>query len=163
MVSMLELGEIDLRVELGDEASCDDNGLLVARSHVVLARAVAGMKRPVGPASADFWRPGRLRGSTLALRRLGHRNRACICEAQAMVINEVFTVTRADIERALAAWLTGSKKVWPRVRWSYGMRVGRWSTRPSFVSRGVLEERLTKPVAPEERRCCWQGSRLAHL
>ncbi|MBA8956891.1 hypothetical protein ACFQU9_14080 [Actinomadura namibiensis] len=75
-------------------------GLLWARSQVVLASAAARVRPPIAPVSTDFRDLEALRTSTLALRRLGFRGRACIHPAQLPVVNEVFTPSPQEIARA---------------------------------------------------------------
>lgn len=99
-VSRLQLGEADLRAELGIESSSDERELLAVRTHVVLASAAAGIAAPLGPVSTDFRDLHRLAESTKALARMGFRGRACIHPAQLPVVNEVFTPTAAELERA---------------------------------------------------------------
>jgi citrate lyase subunit beta / citryl-CoA lyase len=99
-VCRLQLGELDLGAELGIDRSVDDQEFLLARSHVVLVCAAAGLDPPVGPVSVDFTDLERFRSGTLALKRLGFRSRACIHPAQVKVANEVFTPAGPDIERA---------------------------------------------------------------
>ncbi|NUT44994.1 MAG: CoA ester lyase [Thermoactinospora sp.] len=99
-VSRLQLGEADLRADLGVEPGPDERELLWARSQVVLASAAARIGPPLGPVSTDFRDLDRLRASTQALKRLGFRGRACIHPAQVAVVNEVFTPSAAEVERA---------------------------------------------------------------
>ncbi|MEV0539722.1 HpcH/HpaI aldolase/citrate lyase family protein [Nocardia salmonicida] len=98
----LQLGEADLRADLGIETSSDERELLAIRTHVVLASAAAGIAPPLGPVDTDFRDLDRLRERTKALARMGFRGRACIHPAQLPVVNEVFTPTVADLERARA-------------------------------------------------------------
>jgi citrate lyase subunit beta/citryl-CoA lyase len=99
-VARLQLGEVDLGAELGVERSTDAAGFLLARSQVVLASAAAGIDPPVGPVSVDFDDLDQFRASTLALKRLGFRSRACVHPAQVTVVNEVFAPTDAEVQRA---------------------------------------------------------------
>lgn len=99
-VRQLQLGEYDLGAELGIERGSDDLEFLMARAQVVLASAVAGIDAPVGPVSNDFSDLDRLAESTRALKRLGFGSRACIHPKQVGVVNEVFTPTAAEVERA---------------------------------------------------------------
>jgi len=99
-VARLQLGEVDLGAELGVEAGTDDAGFLMARSQVVLASAAAGIGPPVGPVSVDFGDLAQFRTSTVALRRLGYRSRACVHPAQVTVANQVFVPAEAEIQRA---------------------------------------------------------------
>jgi citrate lyase subunit beta/citryl-CoA lyase len=99
-VTRLQVGEADLRAELGVDPGPDERELLWVRSQVVLASAAAGIEPPVGPVSTDFRDLDALRRSTEALRRLGYAGRACIHPAQVTVVNEVFTPAPDEVERA---------------------------------------------------------------
>lgn len=99
-VSRLQVGEADLSAELGVVLGPDERELLWVRSQVILASAAAGIEAPVGPVSTNFRDLDALRESTLALRRMGYRSRACIHPAQVPVVNEVFTPTPDEVARA---------------------------------------------------------------
>ena len=60
----------------------------------------AGRGPPLGRVATDFTDLAALERSTRALRRLGYRGRACIHPAQVGVVNDVFTPTTQEIERA---------------------------------------------------------------
>ncbi len=99
-VSRLQVGEADLRAELGVTLGADERELLHVRSSVVLASVAAGIEPPVGPVSTNFRDLDALRESTLAISRLGYRGRACIHPAQLAVVNEVFTPSEEEVEAA---------------------------------------------------------------
>ncbi|MFI6453257.1 HpcH/HpaI aldolase/citrate lyase family protein [Streptosporangium amethystogenes] len=99
-VARLQIGEADLRADLGVETGPDERELLWARSQVVLASAAARLVPPIAPVSTDFRDLDALRVSTLALKRLGFRGRACIHPAQVAVVNEVFTPSEEELDRA---------------------------------------------------------------
>jgi citrate lyase subunit beta/citryl-CoA lyase len=99
-VTRLQVGEADLRAEIGVTLGDDERELLHVRSSVVLASVAAGIEPPVGPVSTNFRDLDALRTSTLALARLGYLGRACIHPAQAAVVNDVFT---PDAEALAAA------------------------------------------------------------
>jgi len=101
-VSQLQIGEMDLLADSGIEPSEDERELLFARSLLVMASVAAGLPAPVGPVSIDFQDVERFRHSSLALRRMGFRSRACIHPAQVVVAREVFTPSQDEIERAQA-------------------------------------------------------------
>jgi citrate lyase subunit beta/citryl-CoA lyase len=114
-VARLQVGEADLRADIGVELGDDERELLFVRSQVVLASAAAGIAPPVGPVSTNFRDLDALAASTRALARLGYRGRACIHPAQAAVVNEVFTpdpdkvaTARSLIERFDAAVAAGA-------------------------------------------------------
>ena len=99
-VQCMQLGEHDLGAEVGIERSGDDIEFLFARSQLVFGSAAAGIGPPVGPVSVDFNDLERFRASTLTLKRLGFRSRACIHPAQVKVVNEVFTPSNVEVEQA---------------------------------------------------------------
>jgi citrate lyase subunit beta/citryl-CoA lyase len=99
-VVRLQVGEADLRADVGVTLGPDERELLFVRSSVVLASAAAGIEPPVGPVSTNFRDLDALRESTQALARLGYLGRACIHPAQAAVVNEVFA---PDAEQVAAA------------------------------------------------------------
>lgn len=99
-VSNLQIGEADLRADLGVSLGADERELLMVRSAVVLASAAAGIAPPIAAVSTDFTNLASFRASTQALQRLGFRGRACIHPAQCLVANEVFTPDPTDVHRA---------------------------------------------------------------
>ncbi|WP_067822982.1 HpcH/HpaI aldolase/citrate lyase family protein [Actinomadura kijaniata] len=99
-VVRLQLGEADLRADLGVEPGPDERELLYARSRIVLASAAARIEPPIAPVSTDVRDLAALRDSTRALKRLGFRGRACVHPAQLPVVNEVFTPTPDELARA---------------------------------------------------------------
>jgi citrate lyase subunit beta/citryl-CoA lyase len=101
-VCRFQLGEADLVAELGMEPGPDGTELLAIRVSVVVASAAAGLDPPVGAASTDLADSDGLRRGTEALRRLGFAGRTALHPAQVAVINEVFTPTSAQEERARA-------------------------------------------------------------
>jgi citrate lyase subunit beta/citryl-CoA lyase len=101
-VVRLQVGEADLRADIGVTLGPDERELLLVRSSVVLASAAAGIEPPVGPVSTNFRDLDALRESTAALARLGYLGRACIHPAQTAVVNEVFTPRAEAVEAARA-------------------------------------------------------------
>lgn len=101
-VCRLQLGEADLRADIGITPGEDERELLYLRSHVVLVSAARGLQPPVGPTSVVVHDPEGLRGTTRALARMGFVGRACIHPAQVAVVNEVFTPTPDEVEQARA-------------------------------------------------------------
>ncbi|MEV6773889.1 CoA ester lyase [Nocardia sp. NPDC051030] len=99
-VLRLQLGEADLRAELGVTPGADEREMLLVRSQVVMASAAAGIAPPLGPVRTDFRDLNALRDSTLALARLGFRGRTCIHPTQVPIVNEVFTPDDVERERA---------------------------------------------------------------
>jgi citrate lyase subunit beta/citryl-CoA lyase len=99
-VARLQIGEADLRAELGVTLGADERELLFVRSQIVLASAAAGIAPPVASVSTDYRNPLALRASTVAFRRLGFLGRACIHPAQVEVVNEVFTPSPEELATA---------------------------------------------------------------
>lgn len=99
-VCRLGIGEVDLAAELRMRPGPDRYELTSVRTQIVLASAAAGIGAPVAPTSTDFRDLASLRASTEALLRLGFRGRTAIHPAQIPVINDVFTPTPEEIERA---------------------------------------------------------------
>lgn len=99
-VSRLQVGESDLSADIGAEIGPDERELWWVRAQVVLVSAACGIEPPVGPVSTNFRDLDALRESTTALRRMGYRGRACIHPAQLDVVNEVFTPTPEQLDRA---------------------------------------------------------------
>ena len=66
-VARLQVGEADLRADIGVTLGADERELLLVRSSIVLASAAAGIEPPVGPVSTNFRDLAVLRASTEAL------------------------------------------------------------------------------------------------
>lgn len=101
-VQRLQIGEADLRADIGVTPGEDERELLYVRSHVVLASAAAGIAPPIAPVSTNFRELDAFRASTEALARLGFVGRACIHPAQVAIANEVFTPTAEQVATARA-------------------------------------------------------------
>ncbi|MCX6418308.1 MAG: aldolase/citrate lyase family protein [Actinobacteria bacterium] len=99
-VQRLQVGEADLRADIGVELGADGRELLYVRSQVVLISAAAGIDPPVGPVDTNFRDTEALAESTRAVKRMGYVGRACIHPAQAAVVNEVFTPTADEVAAA---------------------------------------------------------------
>lgn len=99
-VVRLAIGEADLSSELGLQPSDDERELLPLRMQIVLASAAARLDQPVGPVSTDYKDLDAFRRSTAGLKRMGFGGRSAIHPAQVPVINEVFTPSDEELERA---------------------------------------------------------------
>jgi citrate lyase subunit beta / citryl-CoA lyase len=98
----LAIGRADLAAELGlgiDPEGPEFRSILL---DIVIASAAAGISAPLAPTSTDFRDLAALRSSTDQLMRLGYRGRTAVHPAQLAVINEVFTPSADEIERARA-------------------------------------------------------------
>jgi citrate lyase subunit beta/citryl-CoA lyase len=101
-VRQLGVGEADLAAELGiarDELSV----LGPVRAQLVIASAAAGLTAPTAPVYLDIRDPDGLRASTEALKRAGFGARSAIHPDQVAVIEEAFTPTAPEVERARTA------------------------------------------------------------
>lgn len=96
-VERLQVGEADLRADVGITPGADERELLFSRSFVVFASSAAGISPPIAPVSTEFRDLDAYRASTEALARMGFVGRACIHPAQAAVANEVFTPSEEKV------------------------------------------------------------------
>jgi len=101
-VTHLQIGEADLRADLGVTFGPDESELLHVRQQAVIAATAAGIEPPIAPVSTEFRDLDALRRSTEALARMGYVGRACIHPAQIAVVHDVFTPDAERIEWALA-------------------------------------------------------------
>lgn len=99
-VHRLQVGEADLRADLGVTLGADERELLWVRSQIVVVSAAVGIAPPIAPVSTDFRDLDALRTSTEALARMGFVGRACIHPAQVAVVNDVFTPSSEQVEAA---------------------------------------------------------------
>jgi citrate lyase subunit beta / citryl-CoA lyase len=99
-VRRLQAGEADLSAELGIEPGPDRTEFGWLRWTLVLTSAAAGLEPPAGPVETRLGDLEALRASTWALRRQGFIGRAAVHPAQIPVINEVFTPSAAELEKA---------------------------------------------------------------
>lgn len=101
-VLRLGMGEADLVAALGIRRSTGDPELLLVRSLVVLASAVAGLAAPVASTSTDFRDLAALAVGCRQLRSLGFAARTAIHPAQLPVIAAAFAPTETEVARAQA-------------------------------------------------------------
>lgn len=99
-VSALQFGEADLSADLGVRIGPEELELLYVRQQAVVISAASGLLAPIAPVSVDFTDLAAFRHGTQRLARMGFIGRACIHPAQVAVVNEVFTPTDAEVERA---------------------------------------------------------------
>lgn len=99
-VSMLQLGEQDLRRELRLPSDFSNSPLTFARNTIIYASAMAGINPPLGSVATQFSDLTSLRESTEAIRKQGFFGRTCIHPAQVSIVNEVFSRSEDDLRRA---------------------------------------------------------------
>ncbi len=101
-VTQLQIGEADLRADLGVTLGDDESELAWVRQQAVVISAASRLLPPVAPVSVEFRDLDAFRISTERLARMGFLGRACIHPAQIAVTHEVFTPTQAQIDDARA-------------------------------------------------------------
>ncbi|WP_256829691.1 HpcH/HpaI aldolase/citrate lyase family protein [Ornithinimicrobium faecis] len=100
-VTSVGLGEADLRSQLGLPAGPDgDPGLDWPRTRIVYAAAAAGLPPPLMSVYPHVRDLDGLRASCAAGRRIGFFGRAAIHPGQLATIQEAFTPSAADVDRA---------------------------------------------------------------
>jgi len=99
-VTQLQVGEADLRADLGVTFGPDESELLLVRQRVVIVSSALNLLPPVAPVSVEFRDLDVFRASTQALARMGYVGRACIHPAQIDIAHEVFTPTAEEIDAA---------------------------------------------------------------
>lgn len=99
-VSLLQVGEADLRADIGVELGTDEAELSWVRQQAVLACAAASIAPPVAPVSVDFRDLEAFLRSTRALARMGYLGRACIHPAQVPVVHQAFEPSALAVDRA---------------------------------------------------------------
>lgn len=96
----LAIGRADLAGELGLSIDPEGPEFRSILLQLVIASSAAGIAPPVAPTSTDFRDLEALRGSTEHLLRLGYRGRTAVHPAQLPVINDVFTPSADEVQRA---------------------------------------------------------------
>lgn len=98
-VMAIGLGEADLRADLGVSG---DTGLLYARSRIVIAARAAGLPAPAQSVYPHIRDEEGLRASTLEGKRLGFFGRSLIHPSQIAMVNQIYTPSAEELERARA-------------------------------------------------------------
>ena len=96
----LSFGAADFARDLHLDPSASRTETLYARSHLVIASRVAGIRPPIESVYANTDDDDGLRESTRASRALGYFGRSAVHPRQLPIINEVFTPDAAEIQRA---------------------------------------------------------------
>lgn len=99
-VARLQLGEADLKAELGLYGEGGSLVLQNIRSGILLLSAAAGISAPTAPVSTNFSDLKALVRETRLLAGMGFSGRACIHPRQVAVVNETFTPSAEAVERA---------------------------------------------------------------
>jgi len=99
-VTRLQLGEADLRADLGTSGTAGESTTQFARSMAVFASAAAGINPPVAAVSTNFKDLDAYRKSSQDFKEWGYFGRACIHPAQIEIANEVFTPSADELAAA---------------------------------------------------------------
>lgn len=99
-VTRLQLGEADLRADLGTSGVAGETTTQFARSMAVFASAAAGINPPVAAVSTNFKDLDAYRKSSQDFKEWGYFGRACIHPAQIEIANEVFTPNAEELAAA---------------------------------------------------------------
>jgi citrate lyase subunit beta/citryl-CoA lyase len=99
-VTRLQLGEADLRADLGTSGSAGETTTQFARSMAVFASAAAGINPPLAAVSTNFKDLDAYKKSSQDFKEWGYFGRACIHPAQIEIANEVFTPNAEELAAA---------------------------------------------------------------
>jgi citrate lyase subunit beta/citryl-CoA lyase len=95
-VVALALGNLDLSADLGLRPRSDGLELLMPRTALVLASALAGIRPPFDGVNPDFRDENSLRDAVDLAASLGLRGKLCIHPAQVAPVNEGFLPSQAE-------------------------------------------------------------------
>ena len=99
-VTRLQLGEADLRADLGTSGTAGEATTQFARSMAVFASAAAGINPPLAAVSTNFKDLDAYRKSSQDFKEWGYFGRACIHPAQIEIANEIFTPNAEELAAA---------------------------------------------------------------
>ncbi|MEI4487834.1 CoA ester lyase [Frigidibacter sp. MR17.14] len=99
-VVQLAFGSVDFQLDAGIEA--EGEALLYARSHLVLASAVARIAPPVDGVTVALDDPGQLEADTKRAKALGFAGKLCIHPKQVAGVHAAFAPAEAEVTRARA-------------------------------------------------------------
>lgn len=99
-VQRLVFGAVDLALDMDLDLDDDQGAIAQARFAIALASRAAVLPGPIDTAFVDIPALDRLRASAVRARAMGYGGKLCIHPAQIAVVNEVFTPTARELERA---------------------------------------------------------------
>ena len=99
-VRRLVFGAVDLALDMDLDLDDEQGAIAQARFAIALASRAAGLPGPLDTAFVDIPALDRLRASAVRARAMGYGGKLCIHPAQIEVVNEVFTPTARELERA---------------------------------------------------------------
>ena len=96
----LAFGMVDLAADMQLDLYDDFGAIQHARFAVSVASRAAGLQGPVDTAFVDIQNLERLGASTRQARAMGYAGKSCIHPSQIAVVNDVFSPSAAELERA---------------------------------------------------------------
>ena len=99
-VRWLMFGAVDLALDMDVDLDDELGAIGQARFAVALASRTAGLPGPMDTAFVDIPALDRLRASAVRARAMGYAGKTCIHPLQIDVVNDVFTPSPREIERA---------------------------------------------------------------
>lgn len=99
-VRRLLFGAVDLALDMDLDLQDEDGAIAQARFAVALASRRAGLAGPIDTAFVDIHSSDKLRLSAGRARAMGYAGKTCIHPAQIQVVNQVFSPTEQELERA---------------------------------------------------------------
>jgi len=99
-VRHMAFGMVDLAADMQLDLGDDHGAIAHARFAVAVASRAAGLQGPLDTAFVDIKNLERLRRTASHARSMGYVGKGCIHPDQIAVVNEVFSPTAAEIERA---------------------------------------------------------------
>lgn len=99
-VRRLAFGAVDLALDMDLDLTDEIGALNHPRFAIALASRNAGLNGPLDTAFIDIQNLDGLRASASNARKMGYSGKCCIHPAQIAVVNEVFTPSSQEIERA---------------------------------------------------------------
>jgi citrate lyase subunit beta/citryl-CoA lyase len=99
-ITRMQVGESDLRADLGTSGLAGETTTQFARSMAVFASAAAGINPPLAAVSTNFKDLDAYKKSSQDFKEWGYFGRACIHPAQIEIANEVFTPNADELAAA---------------------------------------------------------------
>ena len=93
-VARLGFGSVDFQLDCGIDD--EGEGLLFARSRIVVASAMAGLPAPLDGVCVAFDDESRLKADTARARRLGFGGKMCIHPRQVAIVNQGFALSERE-------------------------------------------------------------------
>ena len=99
-VKRASFGAGDFTLDMNMKWSADESELAPYRAQMVLHSRAAGLEPPIDTVWADLKNPAGFAASALKVRDMGFQGKLCIYPDQVAVVNQAFTPTLEQVERA---------------------------------------------------------------